>query len=332
MNDQNALIKELDQKLAQYMEEENYEKVDEVSRQLCRLQGFEPAEEMPDVFVHRLKKEVSAMEKHKGNKAIKASKRAAGIAAAAAVFLLLGGTVSAAVLYNKGINIFEYGLSTAGEVETPESESPSPFRDADLPDVPDTTTVLSTQQGSSDHAWVEKKVYEEDYTVYDSPDAENWTPFTQTNHVTEYRYENYYAAALDAGFEQLLSTDYEGETFYYIYEHMDKDGRMKEDEPADLSISGRYAYGNGSFALSQYPGNEENTEFAVITNETGNNREYISSTGCLFALTDDRDETGRTRTHTLVKCDNYFLTLEFTGMSEEEIHAVLETVRLKDNS
>lgn len=107
---------------------------------------------------------------------------------------------------------------------------------------------------------------------------------------------------------------------------------MKEDEPADLSISGRYAYGNGSFALSQYPGNEENTEFAVITNETGNNREYISSTGCLFALTDDRDEKGQTRTHTLVKCDNYFLTLEFTGMSEEEIHAVLETVRLKGNS
>lgn len=328
MNKQNALIKELDQKLAQYMEEGNYEKLDEASRQLCRLQGFEPAEEMPDDFVRRLKKEVSAMEKNKENKAVRASKRAAGIAAAAAVFLLLGGTVSAAVLYNKGINIFEYGLSTAGEVETPESKSP--FQDVKLPDVPDTTTVLSTEQGTADNAWVEKKVYDESYTVYDSDDAVNWTPFVQKNHVTEYRYEDYYAAAKDAGFEPLLSADYEGETFYYIYEHMDENGN--EAEPADLSIAGTYAYGKGSFTLGQYPGSGETTNFAVITNETGNDREYVSSSGCLFKLTDDQDETGQTRTHTLVQCDHYFLTLDFTGMSEDEIHAVLETVRLNGNS
>lgn len=255
----------------------------------------------------------------------KISRHAAGIAAAAAVFLLLGGTVSAAVLYNSGINIFEHGLSTDGEVTPPESD----FQDVDLPDVPDTTTLLSTEQGSPDSAWVEKKVYDENYTVYDSDDKVNWTPFIQTNHVTEYRYEDYYAAALDAGFEQLFSENYKGETFYYIYEHTDEHSK---DSPADYSISGSYVYGNGSFTLSQYPGKDENTEFAVITNETGNNREYVSSMGCLFALTDDRDENGQTRTHTLVKCDGYFLTLEFTGMSEEEIHAVLETVRLGENS
>lgn len=318
MDNQNALIKKLNQKLAQYMEEENYEKVDEVSRQLCCLQGLEPAEEMPEDFICLLQnKEKSAMKK--------ISRHAAGIAAAAAVFLLLGGTVSAAVLYNGGINIFEHGLSTDGEVTPPESD----FQDVDLPDVPDTTTLLSTEQGSPDSAWVEKKVYDENYTVYDSDDKVNWTPFIQTNHVTEYRYEDYYAAALDAGFEQLFSENYKGETFYYIYEHTDEHSK---DSPADYSISGSYVYGNGSFTLSQYPGKDENTEFAVITNETGNNREYVSSMGCLFALTDDRDENGQTRTHTLVKCDGYFLTLEFTGMSEEEIHAVLETVRLGENS
>lgn len=283
MDNQNVLIKEWNQKLTKYMEEENYEKVDEVCRQLCRLQGLEPAEKMPDDFIHRLKKEESVMAKKKEKTAIdhykKISKRAAGIAGAAAVFLLLGVTAGAAVLHNKGINIFEHGLSTAGEVTAPESES----------------------------------------------------PFSQTNHVTEYRYEDYYTAALDAGFEQLLSRNYEGETFYYIYEHMDEDGHTTEAESALLSISGSYAYGNGSFSLSQYPVNEESTNFAVITNETGNNREYVSSIECLFALTDDRDDSGQTRTHTLVKCDGYYLTLEFIGMSEEEIHAVLETVRLNDN-
>ncbi len=334
MNNQNALIKELNQKLEQYMEEENYEKVDEVSRQLCRLQNLETVEEMPDDFILRLKnKEKSAMKRNEEKTPVphyrKMSRRAAGIAAAVAVFLLLGGTVSAAVLYNSGINIFEHGLSTSGEVTTPGPEYESPYQDVNLPDVPDTTTLLSKEQGSSDNAWVEKKVYDENYTVYDSDDAVNWTPYVQTNHVTEYRYEDYYTAALDAGFEQLFSENYNGETLYYIYEHTDE---HSEGAPTDLSISGTYAYGSGSFTLNQYPGNAENTEFAVITNETENNREYVSSTGCLFALTDDQDENGQTRTHTLVKCDNYFLTLEFTGMSEKEIHAVLETVRLNGNS
>lgn len=341
MDQKNTLIEELNRKLAQYMEEENYEKVDEVSRRLLNLHGLEPAEKMPDDFIRRLKKEAYAMEKKKENSTIqtpdrsskirhrkKMSKHAAGIAAAAAVFLLLGGTVSAAVLYNQGINIFDYGLSTAGEAVAPEPESP--FQDVSLPDIPDTTTVLSAEQGSADNPWVEKKVYDESYTVYDSDDAVNWTPFVQTNHVTEYRYTDYYTAALDAGFERLFSENYKGETFYYIYEHRDTDG--KEREPADLSITGNYAYGNGSFTLNQYPGNAETTSFAVITNETGNNREYVSSSGFLFALTDDRDESGQTRTHTLVQCDGYYLTLTFTGMSEDEIHAVLETVRLNGHS
>lgn len=321
MNNQNALMKELNKKLEQYMEEENYEKADEVSRQLCRLQGLETVEEMPDDFIPQLKnKEKSAMKKISGH--------VAGIAAAAAVFLLLGGTVSASVLYNKGINIFEHGLSTAGEV-TPPEDYESPYQDVNLPDVPDTTTVLSEEQGSSENAWVEKKVYDENYTVYDSEDAVNWTLYLQTNHVTEYRYEDYNTAALDAGFEQLFSENYNGETFYYIYEHTDE---HSEGAPTDLSISGSYSYGNGSFGLMQVPGNEESMSYDVITNETGNNREYVSSTGCLFELTDDQDENGQTRTHTLVKCDNYFLTLEFTGMTEDEIHAVLETVRLNGNS
>lgn len=146
MDNQNALIKELNQKLTQYMEEENHEKVDEVSRQLCCLQGLEPAEEMPEDFICRLQnKEKSAMKK--------ISRHAAGIAAAAAVFLLLGGTVSAAVLYNSGINIFEHGLSTNGEVTPPESD----FQDVDLPDVPDTTTLLSEEQGSPHSAWWKKR-------------------------------------------------------------------------------------------------------------------------------------------------------------------------------
>lgn len=333
MNNQNALIKELNQKLEQYMEEENYEKVDEASRQLCRLQGLEAAEKMPDDFILQLKEKEKSDMKENRKKTMnrhykRMSRRVAGIAAAAAAFLLLGGTVSAAVLYNKGITIFEHGLSTAGEV-TPPEDYQSPYQDVNLPDVPGTTTLLSKEQGSPNNPWVEKKIYDESYTVYDSEDAVNWTPFIQTNHVTEYRYEDYYTAVLDAGFEQLFSENYKGETIYYIYEHTDE---YSEGEPADFSISGSYVCGNGSFNISQYPGNEENTAFAVITNETGNNREYVSSTGCLFALTDDRDESGQVLTHTLVACDNYFLTLEFSNMSEDEIHGVLETVRLNGKS
>lgn len=328
MKDQNALIIKLNKKLDQSIDERNFEQADEISRQLCRLQGLEPAGEMPGNFILRLKKESG---RGGGFSCKRISKKAAGIVAAAAVFLLLGGTVGAAVLYNSGVSIFKYGLSTSGEAleATAEDEgSISSYRNADLTDVPDTTTLLSKEESASGSAWVEKKVYDETYTVYDSEDAVSWTPTEQKNHVTEYRYEDYYAAAMDAGFDRLMSENYRGEVLYYIYEHTDENSK---DSPDTLSITGNFSYGSGSFSLNQYPGNEESTAFAVITNETGNNREYVSSCGYQFALTDDQDETGKTRTHTLVKCDNYFLTLKFTGMSEEEIHAVLETVRLNDN-
>lgn len=54
--------------------------------------------------------------------------------------------------------------------------------------------------------------------------------------------------------------------------------------------------------------------------------------GRQYKCREKRKGKGQTRTHTLVKCDTYFLTLKFTGMTEDEIHAVLETVRLNGNA
>lgn len=65
----------------------------------------------------------------------------------------------------------------------------------------------------------------------------------------------------------------------------------------------------------------------TTTQETANEREYISSEGVPFRLGDDT-EFGYTRTTTVCKGETFDAVLTFTGMTEEEIHQVLDNIQL----
>lgn len=56
MNDNNAFVTELNRKIDQYLETGEYEKVEETSRESCRLQGLDVVNEMPDDFLFQMKK------------------------------------------------------------------------------------------------------------------------------------------------------------------------------------------------------------------------------------------------------------------------------------
>ncbi len=56
MNDNNAFVTELNGKIDQYLETGEYEKIEETSRELCRLQGLDVVNEMPDDFLFQMKK------------------------------------------------------------------------------------------------------------------------------------------------------------------------------------------------------------------------------------------------------------------------------------
>ena len=327
MNSNNALITELNQKIEYYLEQEEYDRAEEICRELCLMEGLEPADCMPESFLRQLKRK-----EHETMNRKNISKRISGIAVAAAAFLLIGGTVSAAALHNGNIHFFDRGL-TAGDYTVDTSE-PVGTAGMESPEMSEESiiTPISVEEGSADNPWLSKSVWEDTSEIYASDDAVHWTKGYQTTRVTEYKYADYFTAAEDAGFDKLFTTNYTGDVSYYQHEH------LEDGADTDYSISGEFVYGNGHFSIDQMKlpaevigGADPETEpvLAVITTtgETANEREYISSSGIPFKLSDDT-EFGYTRTTTVFRGKTFDAILEFMYMTEEEIHQVLDNIQL----
>lgn len=74
----------------------------------------------------------------------------------------------------------------------------------------------------------------------------------------------------------------------------------------------------------------EKSAFVAIatTGETENEREYLSASGITFKLTDDNaTETGEKKTTTMLTGNSCISVFTFLGMTEEEIHGVLDNVK-----
>lgn len=273
MENNNALMKQLNQKIDYYLKHGEYDRADQACRELIRIQGLTPAEHMPADFPEKLKrKELETMHITKTSKRI------------------------------------------SGE---------------------DTITPISEEEGSSSTPWLSRKVRDETCEVWDSDDAVNWTKGYQTTRVTEYRYADYFTAAEDAGFAKLFQTNYAGNVFYYENEHLpdETDQAAGVGSETDYSITGEFSCGTGHFTVDQqkYRKSETGESAAAssmvitTTGETGNEREYLNAAGISFKLSDDT-ESGETRTTTMFTADSFEAVLQFTGMTEEEIHAVLDTI------
>lgn len=329
MSRNNALITELNTKIDYYLEHEEYDKAEEACKNLCHLQGLKPADHMPEDFLCQLKrKEQESMHINK------TTKRISGIAAAAAAaVLLIGGTVSAAVIHNGNIHFSTKGLSAGDDTHISYTSKNGETIDSKLPELSEESVIspISEEKGSPSTLWLSKKVWDDTYAVYDSDDAVNWTKGYQTTRITEYKYADYFSATEEAGFEKLFKTNYTGDVAYYQHEHLDSETNN------DYSITGDFSYGSGHFHIDQQQFPMEDSDeidaekapaFMVITttDETSNEREYLSPSGISFKLSDDT-EFKYTRTTTLFRGNTYDAILQFTGMTEEEIHAVLDTIQ-----
>lgn len=322
MNNYNDSIEELNILMDEYLEAEDFDKVEEVSRELCRLQELKPIDKMPDDFVFQiLRKEKKDMNRFK--RILKHTTKAATVAA---LVLLAGGTVSAAVMHNNGVNIFKYGLSAGGGEVTVEANTElTEFENVKLPETSDDKiTNKKNIKGGPEDAWIEKNMWNEEYSGWSSDDRKVWEEYPQANQYTEYKYKDYKTAVMDVGFKNVLKRDYTGGATYTECEYLTED---EESRSIDYSIFGEFEFSNGKFTLNQKKLEDaSNTECIVITGETTNNgREYVSSNGYVYKLTDDK-EFGEKRTTVLAVIGQYELILEFTGMSEDEIHAVLEDI------
>lgn len=158
----------------------------------------------------------------------------------------------------------------------------------------------------------------------------------QTTRCTEYRYADYFTAAEQSGFEKLFRTNYNGDVFYYENEHLpdESDAAAGVGSETDYSIRGTFSRGSGSFTVDQQKyrttGAGETTAAASMvittTGETEGEREYLNAAGISFKLSDDT-ESGARRTTTMFTGKTCEAILQFTGMTEDEIHEVLDTIQ-----
>ena len=333
MENNNALIKELNEKIEHYLKQGEYDRADQVCRELIRIRGLKPADRMPEDFPGNLNRK-----EHETMHITKASKRFSGIvAAAAAAVLLIGGTVSAAAIYNGNIHFTTRGLVAGEDIDISCIPEDGEAIDVRLPQMSaeNTVTPISAEEGTSSTPWLFKKVWDDTYEVWDSDDAVNWTKGYRTTRVSEYQYADYFTAAKQAGFVKLFQKNYTGNVFYYENEHLPDESEKAAGigSEMDYSITGEFSYGHGRFSVAQQKyrktetGEIAETASMVITTtgETENEREYLNAAGISFQLSDDT-ETGDVRTTTMFTADSFDAVLQFTGMTEDEIHEVLDSI------
>ena len=252
-------------------------------------------------------------------------------AAAIAVCVLFVGsvTVFAGNHFLKNMHAFQYGVSTNDNQNTV-SEEESKFDATAMKEQPeDKAEDLSVESGTANTAWLSKTVQKVTQHVQASDDAVNWEDYAYDVIKTTYEYEDYQTAVKDTGLDNWLSEEYQNiGNIQYV------ESTAESEDSNNQSIGGTFAYGSGTFELSEesqkdMEGNPlEIDSYSVITNETSNERTYTNKAGYAFTLVNDETD-GEMRTTVAVTYGNYSGSLVFHGMTEEEIYHVLDTLQLK---
>lgn len=329
MNKNYAAATEQNKKLDDYLKEENYEKADEISRELCRMQGLEPVDEMPSDFLLQLKRK----EKKEMKNVKKISKNFTRVAAVVVCFLLVGGIASAAEkIYHTTIVTFRNDISTENSVTITTNDGQGLFPGET------TTKVIEQEYADSDQTWLEKKVIDETSTAYKSDNNEDWIPYEITDRVTEYKYEKYSDAVKDAQFANVFTKDYSGTVYYRERQHILEEADVYPDNK-DCSISADLISGSSTFTVEQLKllkydeSVEVDSTTCLVTPATGDDvisteRAYKASSGYEYMLIDD-NESGKTRTTVTVSGDEYNLVLRFSEMDETDIYNILENIDIR---
>ena len=170
---------------------------------------------------------------------------------------------------------------------------------------------VSHEEGNANVKWLTK-------------DVENLNGIV-TN--TRYQYDDYKAMLADSKIPNWLSKDYElAESAVYI--------NSKDDTRESDSIDANFKYGEGQFHLSitnMVKGYAENVSSSLYLTNTGNKRTYKNVDGVEFTLVDEVREEGElttTRTYVVIAYDMYDGYISFEGLTEEQIHEVLDSVKI----
>lgn len=342
----------LKKKIEEEMNNENYDKVEALSEELCRLQELDTDHKMPSDFVMTLKR------KERKNRTMRMKNKLVKAAAIMVVLGMAGGTVYAGSQYFKPVKQTEYGMEVSDDDINVVHNSDGSIVAGDVPEETlseeqkkamdnvrenglnglkeDDVEVLETAKPGENDKWLSKKVSK--ITSYDksSDDGINWEDDSYIRMSTDYEYKDLATACEDQGMKKIFNKNYEqsGNTLYNYSELPDEKGNV-EDEARNANIKATLKYKNGTcdidyskyFGLGKEDSAVENRNLYVITGDkkASNQREYTSESGETYSLSDNVVDNEKVTTVVLSR-DEYDCVLSFRNLSDKEIHEMLDTV------
>ncbi len=304
------------------IEQGNYQRVDELTSQLCEMQGLESKHSMPEDFSFRIRKQCQ------NERRMKMKKQIAKVAILVCALGVSGGTVYAAVSHFQNVSFHKYGFVAGDEMNLADNDSSMGLM-TDLPlEEEDIVNVISSEKGITDDIWLSKEVRQQITPIMTSDDGKNWQEGEpDVVDVTEYTYADYEAACQDSGLKQLFSNAYE-QAGTVTYTEYISDDEIVENENGE--ITAKFKYGTGSFTVHEqkilnWEGAQRVTGVITSTEPTFNQREYMAASGEIYQLSDDT-ENGEVRTTVFASWNEYDVCIMFTGLSDEQIHEILDSI------
>lgn len=169
------------------IEDGNFDRADELARQLCEMQGFEDTQAMPEDFYFQLKRKAGRDVRKVNENLVKAAVAALVLLSASAI------TVSAGVYHHyhhiRDTKAIDAGITTSNSDEVEEEDaSDSKFDATKLPQEGGGTVseTVSSEKGKEGDVWLKKTITKEkNNDHFCSDDGVNWERDPQYYRYTE---------------------------------------------------------------------------------------------------------------------------------------------------
>jgi len=224
----------------------------------------------------------------------------AAVAAAALVLIGSAGVYAATKLLSDPV-VTEHSISV-GNTEYVDDDAIMASEE------PATVENISSEKGDENVKWLTK-------------DVEIVNGYTNTR----YTYATYEEAAAEAGMDRWLGTEYASAS-PASFTDVEGQGYHSKMVNAEFHVKSGVVFISESVAEA---GVADDAAYSIRMQHPSNERTYTAENGLQFKLVDDTSAEGNVTTFVLIAYDRYTGYLSFEGLTDEEIHEVLENVSIQ---
>ena len=326
-------MNELKNKLDAAIDQGKVEEADRLAAQISQNRQEDLNITMPENFPDQIRFQEQRRRKNMKMKRMK-------IAAAAAVFLLAGSAVyAAAPLIQKTIKNIDNGMVVGeGKDNTQFGDSGSEIPDKEKAaeqlqnrSEDEMERILSEEEGSTSDLWLRKIRSIDIAPRLEWVEGQGWVEMedeADRTITTKYVYKDLKDALTDSDYPMILpeklAAGYEladGEAYYSEYTQKDNDNIFAK------SVDGIYRNQQGARAEYHFQWDQEEVgqEFILSGDQVTGGSSYTAADGTVYTLEEGKDD-GTAYISAAMAAGNYRLYMKFTGLTEAEIHAILDSI------